>query len=187
VASSQELARHRLPKGRVGKSLGAIGQTLTRRPGSICCRDTGKEGKMAERLELLRAVVHPWHQDHFGHMNVRHYAPFFDDATYHLWTRVGLPYSTMLAEHGVHCVTVQATTQFRKELVAGDLIMIDGVVARLGTKSVGFELAMRHADTGALHATYEITEVFFDPAARSSTAMPASVRSQLERWLVPPG
>ena len=47
-------------------------------------------------MELTRGVVHPWHHDHFGHMNVRHYAPFFDDASYHLWTMLGLPYSVMI-------------------------------------------------------------------------------------------
>ena len=141
------------------------------------------EKKVAEKFELLRAVVHPWHLDHFGHMNVRHYAPFFDDATYHMWTMAGVPYSQMLAEHGVHCVTAKATTSFAKELVAGDLIVIDGVITRLGNKSVTFKLDMRHADTGNHHASYEITEVFFDPEARSSAEMPGSVRSRLERLL----
>lgn len=140
-----------------------------------------REETLATRFELLRAVVHPWHLDHFGHMNVRHYAPFFDDATYHLWTRAGVPYSAMIAEHGVHCVTAQATTRFLRELVAGDLIVIDGGLARLGTKSVTFDLEMRHADTGELHAGYELVEVFFDPQTRSSAEMPASVRSRLER------
>jgi acyl-CoA thioester hydrolase len=137
-------------------------------------------GELTDGVEVLRAVVHPWHLDHFGHMNVRHYAPFFDDATYHLWTRIGAPYSRKLAEHGVHCVTAQASTRFLRELVAGDLIVITGTVARLGTRSVSFALDMRHADTGGLHATYEITEVFFDPEARASVPMPASVRTLLE-------
>jgi acyl-CoA thioester hydrolase len=141
------------------------------------------EETLAETFELLRAVVHPWHLDHFGHMNVRHYAPFFDDAAYHIWTRAGLPYSTMLAAHGVHCVTAQATTRFAKELVAGDLIVVQGALARLGNKSVTFALEMRHADTGELHASQEIVEVFFDPEARGSTTMPASVRSRLEALL----
>lgn len=138
---------------------------------------------MARRIELSRGVVHPWHHDHFGHMNVRHYAPFFDDASYHLWTRLGLPYSRMIEDHGIHCVTAQATTNFLKELTAGDLIAIDGWVARVGTKSVTFRLEMRHADTGALHATYDLVEVFFDPKTRSSTAMPEAVRSILGDWL----
>lgn len=140
---------------------------------------------MSERLELLRSVVHPWHEDHFGHMNVRHYAPFFDDACYHMWTRLDLPYSRMLAEHGVHGVSAQATTCFLKELQAGDLIVIDGVVTRIGSKSCTFLFHMRHADTGELHATYEIVEVFFDPKTRSSTTMPALIRTKLERHLEP--
>ncbi len=139
------------------------------------------------RLDLLRGVVHPWHHDHFGHMNVRHYAPFFDDAVYHMWTRLGLPYSAMQAEHGVHTVTARATTGFVRELTAGDLIAIDGAVQRIGTKSCGFHLRMLHADTGALHATYDVVEVFFDPRTRGSTAMPAAVRARLQPFLLPEG
>lgn len=138
---------------------------------------------MAKRIELTRSVVHPWHHDHFGHMNVRHYAPFFDDASYHLWTLLGLPYSGMLAEHGIHCVTAQATTNFLKELAAGDLVAIDGSVTRVGTKSATFQLRMRHAETGEIHATYDLVEVFFDPETRKSTAMPAGIREKLAAWL----
>ena len=137
---------------------------------------------MDGRPELYRGVVHPWHHDHFGHMNVRHYAPFFDDASYHLWTVMGIPYSEMIATHGVHCVAAKVSTTFVEELTAGDLIVIDGAVARLGTKSVTFEMRMHHADTGALHASCEQVEVFFDPKARSSTAMPAEVRAVLETF-----
>ncbi|MCA8880328.1 MAG: acyl-CoA thioesterase [Rhodobacteraceae bacterium] len=137
---------------------------------------------MEKWIDLSRGVVHPWHHDHFGHMNVRHYAPFFDDASYHLWTLIGLPYSRMLEEHGVHCVAARTSTNYIRELVAGDLIAIDGTVSRIGTKSVTFQLRMRHADTGALHATYDLVEVFFDPKTRASTAMPQSVRTRLSEW-----
>ena len=139
---------------------------------------------MAERLQLLRGVVHPWHHDHFGHMNVRHYAPFFDDATYHMWTLLGLPYSTMIPEHGVHTVSAEAKTRFLRELTAGDLIAIDGAVTRIGTKSCAFHLRMHHADTGALHATYDLVEVFFDPETRASAAMPEAVRTRLAARLI---
>ncbi len=139
---------------------------------------------MHDRLELLRAVVHPWHLDHFGHMNVRNYAPFFDDATYHMWTLLGLPYSSMQAKYNLHTVTAQATTRFIQELNAGDLIVIDGVVSRIGTRSCGFLLNMRHADTGELHASYDLVEVFFDPVTRRSAPMPDTIRARLEDWLV---
>lgn len=135
---------------------------------------------MAEYREVLRGVVHPWHHDHFGHMNVRHYAPFFDDATYHIWTVLGVPYSAMLDRYGIHCVTASATTSFIKELTAGDLILVEGGVSRVGRKSVSFHLRMLHADTGELHATYDITDVFFDPETRKSTEMPEDIRSIVE-------
>ena len=130
-------------------------------------------------MELTRGVVHPWHHDHFGHMNVRHYAPFFDDASYHLWTMLGLPYSVMIERYGVHCVTASATTNFIRELVGGDLIRIDGALTRLGGKSVGFRLRMHHADTGTLHATYDMVEVIFDPKTRRSAPMPEALRAVL--------
>ncbi len=138
---------------------------------------------MAKRLELFRGVVHPWHHDHFGHMNVRHYAPFFDDATYHMWSLLGLAYSEMLPEHGVHTVSGTATTKFIKQLVAGDLIRIDGAVTRIGGKSVTLHLRMFHADTGALHATYDLVEVFFSPETRSSAEIPPALRARLEAHL----
>lgn len=124
--------------------------------------------------------------DHFGHMNVRHYGAFFDDAAYHLWTCLGLPYSEMLDRFGVHAVSAQVTTRFKRELVAGDLIVIDGAVLAIGGRSATFELRMHHADTGTLHATCEIAEVIFDPKTRRSAPLPDAVRAALSAHLVPP-
>ena len=140
---------------------------------------------MAGWLELSRGVVHPWHHDHYGHMNVRHYAPFFDDASYHLWTLVGVPLAPMLSQHGVHTVAARATTEFRRELRAGDLFVVEGAVLRVGSKSVTLKLRMRHSDTGEIHATYDTVEVFFDPATRRSTEIPPAMRRLLEAHLLP--
>ena len=85
--------------------------------------------------ELTRGVVHPWHHDQFGHMNVRWYAHFFDDAVFHLWSEFGIGLQTLERDFGVHSVTARATTDFVKELAAGDLVRIDGGVARLGTNT----------------------------------------------------
>jgi acyl-CoA thioester hydrolase len=90
----------------------------------------------------------------------------------------------MIPEHGIHTVSAQAATRFVKELVAGDLIAIDGVVTRIGTKSTNFHLRMMHADTGDLHATYDLVEVFFSPATRTSAPMPDAVRERLIAYLV---
>ncbi len=137
------------------------------------------------RLELLRGVVHPWHHDILGHMNVRHYAPFFDDASFHLYSRLGLQLAAMLAEHGVHMVSARAETNFIRELKAGDLFVIDGAVRRIGNRSMTLQMRMIHAETGAVHATYDLTEVFFDPETRRSAPMPEAVRARLAAHLLP--
>lgn len=138
---------------------------------------------MSDRPVLYRGVVHPWHHDIFGHMNVRHYAPVFDDASFHLYAVLGLSLEAMLRDHGVHVVTARAETNFIRELKAGDLFVIDGAVKRLGARSVTVHLRMLHAQTGALHATYDITEVFFDPATRKSAPMPEAVREVYARFV----
>ena len=136
--------------------------------------------------ELLRGVVQPWHHDQFGHMNVRWYAHFFDDAAYHVWPVFGISLQRLQREYGVHTVTARATTNFIKELSAGDLVRIEGGVTRLGSRSVAFELRMLHVDGGELHATYDMVEVFFDPTTRKATAMPEAVRQTLSAFLVEP-
>lgn len=138
---------------------------------------------MPEIPNIATGVVHPWHHDHFGHMNVRQYAPFFDDAVYHMWSRLGAPYRDMLDQFGVHTVSAKATTNFIKELHAGDLVRIDGAVTRIGGKSADLKFFMRNLDTGELHATYEVVEVFFDPKTRGSTEIPAALRTLLEAAL----
>ena len=85
----------------------------------------------------------------------------------------------MQTEFGVHTVTARANIQFIKELLAGDLIVIDCELTRVGSKSATFTETMRHADTMEIHASYEVVEVFFDPKTRSSAQIPDPIREAL--------
>lgn len=136
---------------------------------------------------LLRAVVHPWHHDSFGHMNVRHYAPIFDDATWQFWSCIGLSYARLLADHGLHTVAAETRTRFLRELTAGDPVLVRGRLLRIGTRSLTIALALHHADDDAVHATCDTVEVFFDPRTRRSAPIPPAVRAALEPWLTPGG
>ena len=138
---------------------------------------------MIKPIEILRGVIHPWYCDVFGHMNVRWYSHFFDDAAFHLWSLYWGSHQKMLHELGVHTVTAAATVQFQQELVAGDLIIVDSLLTRVGGKSCTFTERMLHVDTMEVHATYETTEVFFDPKTRKSTQMPPAIREALEAQL----
>jgi acyl-CoA thioester hydrolase len=136
---------------------------------------------MPDHIEILRGVVHPWYCDTFGHMNVRWYSHFFDDAAFHLWPLYCGSHKKMLDEFGVHTVVASATIQFQQELVAGDLILVDSLLNRIGQKSCTFTERMLHVDTKEVHATYETVEVFFDPQTRKSTEIPASIKQALEK------
>jgi len=138
---------------------------------------------MAGWLETHRGVVHPWFCDQFGHMNVRWYAHFFDDAAFHIWTVLGIGLKTM-EERGVHTVVARTRTDFVKELTAGSMILVKSGFTRIGTKSVTYAQRLFDADTGVLHATQEGIEVFFDPKTRQSAPLPDDIRAVLEAALV---
>lgn len=141
---------------------------------------------MSKPIEILRGVVHPWYCDAFGHMNVRWYAHFFDDAAFHLWPLYWGSHNKMKKEWGVHTVTVSATVQFHRELLAGDLILVDSLLTRVGGKSCTFSERMLNVDTMEVHASYETVEVFFNPETRKSAEMPAAIRAALEPHVTAP-
>ena len=135
---------------------------------------------MSEPIEILRGVVHPWYCDSFGHMNVRWYSHFFDDAAFHIWPLYWGSHKKMQDEFGIHTVVASAKIQFHKELVTGDLILVDCLLTRIGRKSCTFIERMLHIDTKEIHATYETVEVFFDPQTRKSTEIPVVIKRALD-------
>lgn len=140
---------------------------------------------MSGWCETHRAVVFPWHCDHIGHMNVRWYGHFFDDAGFHLWAIKALPQSALHAR-GQGLVVAGNRIDFVHEMVAGDLAVVRSAFVRLGGRSVTSASRMYRAETGRLCATLESVEVFFDPETRKSAPMPGDVRAMLEAALAAP-
>ena len=134
-------------------------------------------------IECYRGVVYPWDCDHLGHMNVKNYTGMFDQAAFHYQFQLGLDFKAM-AERGETAVDAQHTVRFLKEQLAGSLIVIDGALTKIGTKSFTCVYRMRNIETGDLAATTEIVSVHFDLNSRLSTELPAAVRARLEPFLV---
>ena len=86
--------------------------------------------RMNNPIITYRGTVYPWHCDHMGHMNVMWYVGKFDEATWHLFARLGLTPS-FLRENGRGMAAVEQTIQYKRELRAGDLITIRSSVIRL--------------------------------------------------------
>ena len=138
---------------------------------------------MAKWMETHRSVVHPWYCDHIGHMNVRFYGHFFDDAGFHIWNMVDGAHAAM-KKNGVGIVVAKTTNDFLREANAGELLIINSGFTRLGNKSLTYTQRMTNAENGALIATQDAVEVFFDLKARKSTDMPNEIRAILKENLV---
>ncbi len=135
--------------------------------------------------ETHRAVVFPWHCDHIGHMNVRWYGHFFDDAGFHLWAAKAVPQSALHAR-GEGLVVASNRIDFLHEMKAGDLAVIWSAFTGLGRRSVASLSRLYEVETGRLCATLRSVEVFFDPEARTSAPMPSDIRATIEPLLVDP-
>ena len=138
---------------------------------------------MSNWMETYHGVVFPWHCDHFGHMNVRWYGGFFDDAAFQIWTLLGHGMKRM-EEEGFHTVIARSTIEYKREIGPGDLFVIETGFIKCGTKSCTYLQRMINADTGVLHATQETVEVFFDASTRAAIEIPGAIRRLIEGGVV---
>jgi len=130
--------------------------------------------------ELTRGIVMPAHCDVYGHMNVRHYASFFDDAGWHMLAKAGVSLSELQAQ-GLGSVVATLTIDFHHELKAGQLTLVSGTFVRAGDKSFSYEMRLYESESMTHCATQKTVEVCFDTTARKSAALPPQVRESLRR------
>ncbi|MDF1660506.1 MAG: thioesterase family protein [Planctomycetota bacterium] len=135
---------------------------------------------MTDPFELHRGVVFPKDCDHLGHMNVRYYAGHFDDAGFHLWNKIGINQAQLRASQ-VCLVVAKIEINYIHEMIAGDLLVIDGYFTKVGKKSIEHHQRMFNAESKTLCATQDTVEVFFDLETRKSTEMPAFIRERLSQ------
>ena len=138
---------------------------------------------MADWQEISRNMVFPWHCDHYGHMNVRWYTHFFDDASFLIWPTIGINMREVVAT-GVHSVIARTTTDYHHEVRAGDPVLILGGFTRIGTKSLTISTCMLDANTRELRASNEYVVVFFNAETRRSADIPDEVRRAATQALV---
>ena len=103
-----------------------------------------------------------------------------------MWTIVGCSQGEM-RERGIHPIVAQTKIDYVHEMTAGELLVIEGAFTRIGNKSVTHTLKMYNADSRVHCATQESVEVFFNPMARSSCAMPDDIRGALSAALISSG
>jgi acyl-CoA thioester hydrolase len=139
---------------------------------------------MEKWFDLYSSIVMPAQCDSYGHLNVRQYAAFFDDAGWHIPRMAGLSLDEIRAR-GLGTVMATLTIEFHHEIHAGQLFLIRGAVTRVGTKSFTHELRLYEADSMTHCATQKSIEVCFDTKARKGVPLPADVRAKLAAIAIP--
>ena len=135
-------------------------------------------------FDLSRTIVLPLHCDTYGHMDVRNYAAFFDDAGWHMLGMAGISLSEV-RQRGLGTVVATLTIDFHHEITAGQLALVRGAVSRVGTKSFAYELRLYEADSMTHCATEKAVEVCFDTKARKGVPLPEDVRTKLAAIATP--
>lgn len=135
-----------------------------------------------EPLETHRGTVYPWEIDHMGHMNVQHYVARFDSATWHLFAAMGMT-PRWLRDHRRGMSAVEQTVSYRREVLAGDLVIVISSVLEVSTRSIRFRHVMHDAVTGEEVASTELVGVHIDLERREAVAFSNSIRSRAKEMI----
>lgn len=137
---------------------------------------------MSKPLITFVGVTHPWMCDVMGHMNVRHYAAMFDDASFQLLGHIAGQDDSQASQIG--WADVRTEIDYRHETKAGALITIHSHVVKIGRTSITFEQVMSGSLDGIVHASSRTTSVRFDLAARASVALNEPMRNRASAFLI---
>lgn len=137
---------------------------------------------MSKPLVTFIGVTHPWMCDRMGHVNVRHYAAMFDDASFQLLGHIAGQDDNQATEAG--WADVRTEIDYRHETKAGSLITIHSHVVKVGRTSVTFEQVMSGTLDGMVHAVSRTTSVRFDLAARASVPLEDAMRKRASALLI---
>ncbi len=126
--------------------------------------------------------VHPWHCDVMGHLNTRHYLAMFDDASYQLLFEA-FGYAGGLPEwDGLGWADVHNAIDYKAELNAGELILVQARLGRVGNKSVSVEYQMINRGSGEVAATMSATIAHFDLKARKAIPLSDQMKERASRF-----
>jgi len=130
-------------------------------------------------IETYRGAVAAWECDEFGHMNVQFYTARMSDGFWQLLVALGMG-PAVRDERSLGIVAIENTSQYRRELKAGDLIRVESAPVEIGEKSVVLEHRLLDGETGVLAFTSTAKSLCFDLKARRATAFPPDIRARIE-------
>jgi acyl-CoA thioester hydrolase len=123
-------------------------------------------------------VAYPWQLDHMGHLNVQFYTALFDQATWALFTEIGLG-AAAFRTNGRGMAALSQHTEYKREVFAGDVLEIRSSLLAVTEKTLRFRHRMRRRPEGELIATSELVAAHLDRAAHRAVPFPDAIRAAL--------
>ena len=128
-------------------------------------------------IDSGRDTVKPWEIDVLGHMSVPFYLHRFSDANMHVVARFGMT-PAYLRENRIGFSTFEFRGRFRRELHAGDRILIRSGLMHVGGSSMRILHRMYNARTGDLVSEFSQYGVHLDLDARRPSRIPEPMRAR---------
>jgi len=110
----------------------------------------------------------------YGQM-IQHYFRAVSDGMFAVMLRIGLA-PEEIRRRKLSFAVVRAETDFHRELHAGDVVLLESTILRVGGKSAIFHHRLRNVATGEIAMSTEFKCVLLDLDTRKATAVPADVR-----------
>jgi acyl-CoA thioester hydrolase len=138
-------------------------------------------GRRAD-YRYFHALTTRWmDNDVFRHVNNVNYFSFFDTAVTYWELREG---GVDLVDGDVHCVVAEVQCRYIASLAFPDEVTVGLRVARLGTSSVRYELAIFRNEEETASAEGYFVHVFVARGAQRPVPIPDITRARLERLAV---
>lgn len=137
-----------------------------------------------------QGTVYPMDCDHMGHMNVAAYTRKFDEATWALWSSVGMS-AVRMSSDKIGVAALESAMTYGKELFPGDTFIVRSRFVWLKTKTARFHHRLYILkDEGAglsevSAATCSYTVACLDRVAHRATAWPNDVSARITPILKP--
>jgi acyl-CoA thioester hydrolase len=107
-------------------------------------------------------------------MNVMWYVGKFDEATWNLFAAMGVT-AGFLKQSGRGMAAVQQNITYKRELHAGDTVVVRSAFVEVREKLAKFVHEMRHGVSGELSALCVLTGVHIDTQTRKSCPFPPDI------------
>lgn len=132
--------------------------------------------------KTYQGTIYPWHCDHMQHMNVQYYVAKFDEATWNLFSQIGLT-SNYLSTNKRGMVALEQKLKYYNEVFAGDNIYIKSKITEIKNKNILFMHAMYNLDSNEKLSETEIVGLHIDTEKRKGVVLPEFVNENIKKLM----